>query len=89
MHVEEAAQRIRRLARDLCPGEPLVEKRVLQTAFLRLQQLGIIQIQVNVVSLDSTCITVHPDGMGALKKTDLSKGFAAFSPVTINWTSSF
>jgi hypothetical protein len=36
--------------------------------FLRLQQLGIIQIQVNVVSLDSTCIKVHPDGMGALKK---------------------
>ena len=27
MQVEEAAQRIRRLARDLCPGEPLVEKR--------------------------------------------------------------
>ena len=41
---------------------------VLQAAFLRLQQLGIIQIQVNVVSLDSTCIKVHPDGMGALKK---------------------
>ena len=41
---------------------------VLQAAFLRLQQMGIIQIQVNVVSLDSTCIKVHPDGMGALKK---------------------
>ena len=25
--MEEAAQRIRRLARDLCPGEPLGEKR--------------------------------------------------------------
>ena len=36
---------------------------------LHLQQLGIIQVQVNnVVSLDSTCIKVHPDGMGALKK---------------------
>ena len=70
--MEEAAQRIRRLARDLCPGKPLVEKGVLQAAFLRLQQLGIIQIQVNVVSLDSTCIKVHPDGMGALKKTALS-----------------
>ena len=45
------------------------KKGVLQAAFLRLQQLGIIQIQVNVVSLDSTCIKVHPDGMGALKKT--------------------
>ena len=27
MQMEEAAQRIRRLARDLCPGEPLGEKR--------------------------------------------------------------
>ena len=44
------------------------KKGVLQAAFLRLQQLGIIQIQVNVVSLDSTCIKAHPDGMGALKK---------------------
>jgi len=33
-----------------------------------LQQKGIIQVKVNVVSLDSTCIKVHPDGMGALKK---------------------
>ena len=48
------------------------KKGVLQSAFLRLQQLGIIQIQVNVVSLDSTCIKVHPDGMGALEKTDLN-----------------
>ena len=66
--MEETAQRIRRLARDLCPGEPLGKKGVLQMVFLRLQQLGIIQIKVNVVSLDSTCIKVHPDGMGALKK---------------------
>ena len=44
------------------------KKGVLQAVFLHLQQLGIIQVQVNVVSLDSTCIKVHPDGMGALKK---------------------
>ena len=47
------------------------KKGVLEKAFLHLQQLGIIQIQVNVVSLDSTCLKVHPDGMGALKKTEL------------------
>jgi len=41
---------------------------VLQATFLQLQQKGIIQIKVNVVSLDSTCIKVHPDGMSALKK---------------------
>ena len=44
------------------------KKGVLQEAFVRLLQMGIIQIQVNVVSLDSTCIKVHPDGAGALKK---------------------
>ena len=38
---------------------------MLQSAFLRLQQLSIIQFQVNVVTLDSTCIKAHPDGMGA------------------------
>ena len=48
------------------------KKGVLQAAFLRLQQRGIIQIKVNVVSLDSTCIKVHPDGMGALKKVEPS-----------------
>ncbi len=48
------------------------KKGVLQAAFLKLQQTGIIQIQGNVVSLDSTCIKVHPDGMGALKKDALS-----------------
>ena len=46
------------------------KKGVWERVFLRLQQLGIIQIQVNVISLDSTCIKVHPDGMGALKKGD-------------------
>jgi transposase len=48
------------------------KKGVLQAAFLCLQQLGIIQIKVNMVSLDSICIKVHPDGMGALKKEVLS-----------------
>ena len=32
------------------------KKGVLQAVFLHLQQLGIIQVQVNAVSLDSTCI---------------------------------
>ncbi len=41
---------------------------VLQAAFMKLQQIGVIQIKVNIVSLDSTCIKVHPDGMDALKK---------------------
>lgn len=43
---------------------------VLQRAFLLLQQKGIIEIQVNILSLDSTSVKVHPDGLGALKKQD-------------------
>lgn len=42
----------------------------LQKVFLFMQQEGIIKIEVNIISLDSTCIKVHPDGMGALKKTE-------------------
>ena len=68
--MEELAPRIRKLARDLCSGKPLGEKGRFASGLLRLQQLGMIQIQVNVISLDSTCIKVHPDGMGALKKTE-------------------
>ncbi len=48
------------------------KKGVLQAVFLQLQQMDIIQIEGNVISLDSTCIKVHPDGMGALKKMVLS-----------------
>lgn len=42
-------------------------KGVLQRAFLLLQEKGIIQISVQIISLDSTSIKVHPDGTGALK----------------------
>ncbi len=49
------------------------KKGVLQAAFMKLQQIGVIQIKVNIVSLDSTCIKVHPDGMGALKKVGPSQ----------------
>lgn len=45
---------------------------VLQNAFLLLQEKGIIEIHVSIVSLDSTSIKVHPDGMGALKKEENS-----------------
>ena len=36
--------------------------------FARMQEEGIITIQVEVRSLDSTTLKVHPDGTGALKK---------------------
>ena len=43
---------------------------VLQRVFLRLQEKGIMKINVSIISLDSTSIKVHPDGTGALKNTE-------------------
>ena len=42
---------------------------VLDRVFAELQRLGLIRMRVEVMSLDSTVVKVHPDGTGALKKT--------------------
>jgi len=43
---------------------------VLDQVFEQLQREQIVRIRIEAVSLDSTAVKVHPDGMGALKKTD-------------------
>ena len=43
---------------------------VLERVFERLQREQIVRIQIEAVKLDWTTVKVHPDGMGALKKTD-------------------
>jgi len=43
---------------------------VLGRVFEALQREDLIQVRVEAVSLDSTVVKVHPDGTGALKKTD-------------------
>jgi transposase len=43
---------------------------VLDRVFERLQCEQILRLRFEVVSLDSTTVKVHPDGTGALKKTD-------------------
>lgn len=45
---------------------------VLDRLFEELQKQQLIRIKIEAVSLDSTIVKVHPDGTGALKKTDLS-----------------
>ena len=45
---------------------------VLDRVFAELQRAQVLRIKVEVVSLDSTSVKVHPDGTGALKKTDLN-----------------
>src|ERR1700683_2106164 len=44
---------------------------VLDRVFEQLQLEQIVRIRIEAFSLDSTSVTVHPDGTGALKKTDL------------------
>jgi transposase len=41
--------------------------------FEKLQLEQIVRIRIEAFSLDSTSVKVHPDGTGALKKTDLSQ----------------
>ena len=43
---------------------------VLDRLFAKLQEEQIVRIKIEAASLDSTTVKVHPDGTGALKKTD-------------------
>src|SRR6516164_6327842 len=47
------------------------KKGVLDQVFAKLQEEQILQLKIEAFSLDSTSVKVHPDGTGALKKTDL------------------
>ena len=60
---------------------------VLERVFERLQREQIVRIQIEAVQLDSTTVKVHPDGMGALKKTDPrpSENPAAAGPPRFIW----
>ena len=43
---------------------------VLDRVFEHLQREQIVRVKLEAVSMDSTSVKVHPDGTGALKKTD-------------------
>jgi transposase len=60
---------------------------VLDRLFAQLQREQLIRIKIEAVSLDSTIIKVHPDGTGALKKTDpkLSANPAAVGAPKFIW----
>ena len=45
---------------------------VLDRVFEQLQRKGIVKVNIEVASMDSTSVKVHPDGTGAAKKTDRS-----------------
>src|ERR1700751_5572374 len=46
------------------------KKGVRGRAFEKLQLEQIVRIRIEAIALDSTSVKVHPDGTGALKKTD-------------------
>jgi hypothetical protein len=50
--------------------------------FLYLQNIGMISIDVRIYALNSTCVKVHPDAHGALKKVE-SKPLAKVGVVGI------
>ena len=60
---------------------------VLDRVFEHLQREQIVRIKLEAVSLDSTSVKVHPDGMGARKKTDPkpSASPAAAGPPSFIW----
>jgi transposase len=60
---------------------------VLDVVFEQLQREQLVRIRIEAVSLDSTTVKVHPDGMGALKKTDRnpSASPAADGPPRFIW----
>ncbi|MEM5461846.1 IS5 family transposase [Paraburkholderia phytofirmans] len=55
---------------------------VLDRVFTELQRAQIVRIRIEVVSLDSTIVKVHPDGTGALKKN----GPQAIGKCRAGWT---
>ena len=60
---------------------------VLDRVFERLQKEQIVRIKIEAVKMDSTIVKVHPDGAGALKKTDPkpSENPAADGPLRFIW----
>ncbi len=50
--------------------EPLGKERCAGSVFEQLQAEQLVRIKVEAFSLDSASVKVHPDGTGALKKTD-------------------
>ena len=67
------AQSLRQLAHHLHAHDRWSKNGVLDRVFEQLQREQIVRIKLEALSLDSTIVKVHPDGTGALKKTDLSR----------------
>ena len=65
----EDCQSASQMAHCLYADEPLVQEWGSRPVFEQLGQEGIVEVSLDVLSLDSTTVKVHPDGTGALEKT--------------------
>jgi len=70
MQVARASETLWPVAHDLHSHESWAKNGVLDPVFEKLQLEQIVRIKIEAFSLDSTSVKVHPDGTGALKKTD-------------------
>src|ERR1700743_3928103 len=87
MQVARASQTIWQLAYDLCANESRAKNGVVDQMFEQLQVEQIVRIRIEAFALDSTSVKVHPDGTGALKKTDRkpSESLVADGPPRFIW----
>lgn len=77
LYIAENGAKWRRLPREFGHWHTIyarmrgrAKRGVLARVFEAMQKEEMIRIKVEVCSLDSTTVKVHPDGTGALKKTD-------------------
>ena len=70
MQVARASEAVWPLAQHLYAHEPVGEEGRIGPCVEQLQLEQIVRIRIEAFSLDSTSVKVHPDGTGALKKTD-------------------
>jgi hypothetical protein len=70
--MERIAERIRELAQRICKNESMEQGRCSCKVVcgISLQRENIIRIKIESVCIESTRVKVHPDGTGALKKTE-------------------
>ena len=63
-----APEGVRKLAHRVHADAPTGGERYVQRIFQALHEEFLVDVDMSVLSLDSTCVKVHPDGTGAPQK---------------------
>ena len=87
MQVARASETLWQLAHIYTRMNRWSKSGAMDRVFEKLQLEQIVSIRIEAFSLDSTSVKVHPDGTGALKKTDRSQSVspAADGPPRFIW----